>query len=152
MDGVGTPLANPPPRQIHDPMAELYDENGVPRESDERVAGLTLPRGLTEVEGASRDRLHVYTSEIPPQKLLRYFGPRLMTFNVERRGPAAIYHEASPREATAGNVKLDVTIEPSSEHASRVEIFDRPPPPPEGTVVSEEELRRHFESLQREAE
>lgn len=152
MDGVGAPLVNPPPRELHDPMLELYDAEGVPRESDERVAGLVLPRGLTPAAGVHDERLHVYTSEIPPAKLLRYFGPRLVTMNIERRGPAAIYHEATPRGVTGGNVKLDVTIEPSSDHASRVEIYDRPPPPPEGTVISGEEIRRHFESLQRHAE
>lgn len=152
VDGVGEVMPTPPPRVLHDPMAELYDEDGVPRESSERVAGLVLPRGLTREEALSTDRLHVYTSEIPHAKLLRYFGPRLVTMNIERRGPAAIYHEAVPRGVQGGVVKIDVTIEPSSQHASRVEIYERPPPAPEGTVISEDEIRRHFESRSREAE
>ncbi len=147
MDGVGEAVPIPPPREIHDPMAELYDDEGVPRESDESVAGLVLPRGLTADEAGGGERLHAYTSEVvPPSKLLRYFGPRLVTMNIERRGPAVIYHEAVPRGVQGGVVKLDVTVEPSSGHAARVEIYERPPPVPDGTVISDEEIRRHFES------
>jgi hypothetical protein len=72
--------------------------------------------------------------------------------NVEHRGAAVVYRDAEPRGVRGGVVRLDVTIEPSSQHASRVEIYERPPRPPEGTVIPEEELRRHFEALQREAE
>jgi hypothetical protein len=151
-DGVGAPIEPPRPRERHDPNAELYDENGVPRESDVRVAGLVLPRGLTEVEGLRSARRHVYTSAIPPQRLLRYFGPRLYTVNVEQRGQAVVYHDAEARGARGGIVKLTVTIEPTSQHPSRVEIVERPPAPPEGTVIPESEIRRHFEARQREAE
>ncbi|HEY8426933.1 MAG TPA: hypothetical protein VIL20_01105 [Sandaracinaceae bacterium] len=152
VDGVGAELPAPPPREVRDPRAELYDENGVPRESDERVAGLPLPRGLTKVEALSDERRHVYTSEMPPSDLLRYFGPRLVTMRIDRRGEAVIYREAVPRGVRGGVVKLDVTIEPTVRHPTRVEIYERPPPPPEGAVIPEEEIRRHFERQLERAE
>jgi hypothetical protein len=152
LDGVGAPVEPPRPRAVHDPNAELYDDEGVPRESDARVAGLALPRGLTKVDAIESPRRHVYTSAIPPERLLRYFGPRLMTMNVEQRGHAVVYHDAEPRGVRGGVVRLDVTIEPTSRHPSRVEIVERPPAPPEGTVIPESEIRRHFESQRRQAE
>lgn len=151
-DGVGVVVEPPPPRPVRDPNAELYDANGVPRESDERVAGLVLPRGLTKVEALATERRHVYTSSIPPARLLRYFGPRLYTMNIEQRGQAVTYRDAEPRGARGGVVKLDVTIEPTSLHPSRVEIVERPPAPPEGVVIPAEEIRRHFEERHRRAE
>jgi hypothetical protein len=151
-DGVGERVPEEPPRRRIDPRAELYDAEGVPRESSERVAGLVLPRGLTAQEALSENRRHIYTSEVPPQKLLRYFGPRLYTMNIEQRGEAVLYREALPRGVQGGAVKLDVTIQPSALHASRVEIYERPPPPPAGTVIPEAEIRRQLESLTKNRE
>ncbi len=133
-------------------MAEIYDEEGVPRASNVRVAGLVLPRGLERAEALSRDRRNVYTSQIPPQKLLRYFGPRLITMNIEQRGERVIYHEAQARDARGALVKLDVTIEPTSSHPSRVEIYERPAEAAHGTVIPEDEIRRHLDSLTKNRE
>ena len=94
----------------------------------------------------------MYTSSIPPARLLRYFGPRLYTMNIEQRGQTVTYRDAEPRGARGGVVKLDVTIEPTSAHPSRVEIVERPPAPPEGVVIPTEEIRRHFEERHRRAE
>lgn len=146
VEGVGREIVAPPPRELN--QDSIYDGEGVPRESDEVVAGLTLPLGLEEVE--TRDeRRHVYTSEVTPQALLRYFGPRLTTVEIEREGEVVTYHDAAPREARGGVVKLDVTIEPSSQRGvrSRVVIYEIPPPPPEGVVISEDEIRRHLDGL-----
>lgn len=150
-DGVGD-LVEPTPRPRRDSSDDLYDADGVPLESDQRVAGLVLPRGLTPIAALEADRRHVYQSEIPPERLLRYFGPRLITVDVERRGEAVIYHDAEPRGVRGGVVKLDVTIEPSSRSPSRVEIVELPPPPPEGVVIPAEEIRRHLEAQGRRAE
>ena len=118
---------------------------GVPLPSDERVAGLVLPRGLTKIEALSSERRHVYSSEVPRDRLLRYFGPRLTTMNVEQDGEVVTYHEAIPREARGGIVKLDVTIRSTSAHPARVDIYERPPPS-RGASISEEEIRRHLSS------
>lgn len=150
-DGVGD-LVAPTPRPSRNSSDDLYDADGVPLESDQRVAGLVLPRGLTLVEALETDRRHVYQSQIPPERLLRFFGPRLITIDIERRGQAVIYRKAQPLGVRGGVVTLDVTIEPSSQSRSRVEIVELPPPPPEGTVIPAEEIRRHFEAEGRQAE
>lgn len=149
-EGVGQVLPPPPPRDRE--VDPLYDENGVPRESDIVVAGLTLPRGLTEIEGLQQDRRHIYASVVPRAPLLRYFGPRLTTLDIRHEGNRVTYAEARPRAARGGIVLLDVTIRPSSTRGEevRVEVFERPPPVPEGTQVSVEEVRRRLESLRNE--
>lgn len=144
-EGVGAPLPPPPPREIwQDP---IYGPDGVPRESDVRVAGLVLPLGLEEIEDLRRERRHVYGSQVPQQKMLRYFGPRLNTVQIDRTGDQVIYRNAIPRGVTHGAVKLDVTIQPTSSHRTQVEIYERPPPLPEGAVVSDQALREYFDSL-----
>lgn len=145
-EGVGEALPVPPRSREADP---IYDENGVPRESEVRVAGLTLPRGLTEIEELRGDRRHVYASVVPREPLLRYFGPRLNTLDIRHSGAQVTYREARPREARGGVVLLDVAIRPSSARGeeTRVEILERPPPLPEGTMVSEDEVRRRLEEL-----
>lgn len=144
-DGVGEEVVAPAPRE-RTVVESIYDGEGVPRESTERVAGLVLPRGLEEIEGLREERRHVYASDVPPQKLLRYFGPRLTTVDIRRQADTVTYRQAIPRGVRGGAVKLDVTVRPSSRRgtAAHVEIFERPPPPPEGVVISAEEIRRHF--------
>lgn len=143
--GVGDPLPLPPPREIwRDP---IYGPDGVPRESDERVAGLVLPLGLEEIEELRRERRHVYGSQVPPHKMLRYFGPRLNTVRIDRTGDQVTYRDAVPQGVRGGIVKLDVTIEPTSSHPTRVTIIERPPPLPEGTVVTDEAIREYFDTL-----
>jgi hypothetical protein len=113
------------PRTVVPP---LYDEEGNLLPSEERVAGLALPVGLTPF--ASEDRMHSYLSNVPIARLLRYFGPRLTTGTVEpRSGGGACYRAATVREATGSAVRLDVTITPVPGERTMVEIRELPPPP-----------------------
>jgi hypothetical protein len=149
-DGVGNAI--PPAPTPRAPVDPIYDENGVPRESEERVAGLVLPMGLEETTTIAAGRRHLYTSVVPPEPLLRYFGPRLNTVDIRHVGERVTYYDAVPRDARGGVVHLDVTIQPSSGEPARVEIFERPPPPPDGMRVSEEEIRRHLDEISRNRE
>lgn len=151
VEGVGREIVMPPPREIV--QHSIYDADGVPRESEERVAGLTLPLGLERVENGV-ERRHLFRSEVSTDALLRYFGPRLTTVRIDREGERVTYREAVPREVRGGVVKLDVTIQPSSQRGTRarLEIYEIPPPPPEGGVVSEEEIRRHLDGLREHRE
>lgn len=153
LDGVGEVVAEaPPPEPVAAPDSDIYDEAGQLRESDERIAGLIVPRGLTKVAELSAPRRHVYVSDVPHTKVLRYFGPRLLTMQVEHRGSQVVYEQATPRGVRGGVVQLDVSIEPTSNGTTYVEIYERPPPPPPGVVISEDEIRRHFRERQRNAE
>lgn len=152
VEGVGAEVQAPASRRPTEDLDQLYDAQGVPLASGEQVAGLVLPRGLTEVEELSRARRHVYRSRVPPDRLLRYFGPRLTTVDVQHRGGSVTYADAVPRGVRGGVVKLDVTIRPSSAHAAVVELYERPPPPPAGTHIPAEDIRRHLEARSRQRE
>jgi hypothetical protein len=152
LDGVGEVVAVPPPPEPLPAPPSIYDPEGLPRESSERIAGLVLPMGLTKVEALSSERRHAYYSEVPYEKLLRYFGPRLITGNVERTGAAVTYLQATPRGVRGGLVQLDVRVEPTAGRPAFVEIFERPPPVRPEAMVSEQEVLRHFRERQRTAE
>jgi hypothetical protein len=114
----------------------VFDEEGNLLPSDEHVAGLTLPRGLT-ANGSDDERTHTYLARnVPIAAILRYFGPRLTTGQVEAQaGGGASYRHAIPREVHAGAVPLDVTILPVPMGQVLVEVREIPPaptaPPPE---------------------
>lgn len=146
IDGVGDVVYEPMGRDLPDEQT-MFDAEGVPLESEERMAGLVLPRGITEIEPLREERVRVYSSKISPQRLLRYFGPRLTTVQIDRQGDRVTYRQAIPRDVRGGAVRLDVTIFPTPAEASRVEIRELPPAPPEGTVIPESEIRRHLDSL-----
>ncbi|MEO0321367.1 MAG: hypothetical protein AAF447_00280 [Myxococcota bacterium] len=152
-DAVVTP--RPPPAPVVEAAPEpgprapsadaLYDAEGALLESEEIIAGLTLPRGLTLL--AQRERHHSFESRVPRPKLVAYFGPRLFTGAVEPLADGAIYRAAIPRGVREDQaVKLDVSIVPASNGRTRVEIHAIPPLPADG-VTTEERLRRYREKL-----
>jgi hypothetical protein len=123
------------PRELVPP---LYDENGDLAPSDDRVAGLTLPRGLTAEP--TEDRSYTYFSTVPIGRLLRYFGPRLTTGTVEPRpGGGAYYRNATVREAVGSSVHLDVTITPVPGERTMIDIRELAPslvtPPSEAESI-----------------
>lgn len=137
------PPAEAPERREDDPN-RLFDYEGNLLESDEVVAGLTLPRGLSAA--GEMDRFHAYRSDVPIEKLQAYFGPRLITGQVDRHGSGATFRDAVPRGATGGIVHLDVAIIPMSRVSTRIEIREIPPVPTE--IPSEEEILRHWNEEQ----
>lgn len=121
-----------PPAYLEEPAppsaAEhpLYDAEGALRESEDRIAGLTLPRGL-ELH-FKEERRHVYTSRLPARDFVRYFGPRLFTGDVQIVGEGAVYRDAVPMQARGAEVKLEVAIRETAR-GSQVDIREIPPPP-----------------------
>ncbi|MCS6797990.1 MAG: hypothetical protein NZ898_05600 [Myxococcota bacterium] len=121
----------------------LYDAQGRLLESSTTVAGLRMPRGL--VAEASSGRIHVWTTEVPFQKLLEYFGPRLETTEVERIGAAVRYRAAAPRGVRGGVVRLDVTLLPYTPTATRLTVEELPPPSTLGPAELEAQLQRDMQ-------
>jgi hypothetical protein len=127
----------------------LYGPDGALLESDVVVAGLTLPRGLTPL--IVEERRHVYRSDVPLFKMQQYFGVRLVTGEVDARsGGGATYRSALPRDVEGGAVRLDVSVQPSSSAATRVEIVELLPPPvdPPSEQETLERLRRAMEAAE----
>jgi len=133
-------LGEAPPPPVVGPDGELL-------ESDERVLGLVLPRGLEEM--AAYDLRHVYTTDQPLDLVLRYFGTRLVTGVVERSGLEATYRNAIPAGVDAASaVHMDVVIGPTSGASARIEIIELPSPIL--AEPSEEEVRARIEAYLRE--
>lgn len=108
-------------------IPRTYDAEGRLLPSDEYVAGVRLPRGA---ELFRDDELqHVYRIRAPIEKVLVYFGPMMVTGNVERRGKGAVYKHASVRGAEISPTKLDVSILELGSNMTRISITEFPPPP-----------------------
>ncbi len=132
--GCGGPTEAPPPverppravreRPIRPVRETLYGSDGQLVETDERVAGFPLPRGMTKLR--DEGRRHIYRTEAPLGKVQAYFGRRLMTGQVDRQGEAVVYRDALARNGSP--VHLDVTIAPGSTGLTRVEIHELAPP------------------------
>lgn len=108
-------------------------------ESDVIIAGLTLPRGLEEGRQTERDHIY-YANGIPMIKVLRYFGTRLLTGQVDEIGDGAIYRRARVRDAVGPVVWLDVSILGAGRDRIRVHVHEIPRAPVQ--PMSDSEIRR----------
>lgn len=139
------PLPGPVPPEA-DPNA-IFDSEGRLQESDERVAGLVLPRGLEE-QPIHGERRHSWITEVPVDKVLEYFGPRLITGHVSQEAGGATYSRALPAGIEGPTaVRMDVGIHPRPGGGTRIELFELPPVPQ--NPPSEAELIERFEEQQR---
>jgi hypothetical protein len=122
-----------------------FDEEGELLESDERVGGLILPRGMTEDEGVDGDKR--YFTRIRYEKVLRYIGPRLITGEVERHGDVVIYRNARARDAVGGEVRMDVRVVPDVTGGTRLIVRERSAAPPITDESSAEIVERLNQEL-----
>lgn len=107
---------------------QIVDGEGKLIPSNEYIAGIRLPRG---VELFRADELtHVYRLRAPIDKVLAYFGPMMITGNVERRGKGAVYRRASVRGAEISPTKVDLSILALEGNLVRISVTELPPPPP----------------------
>lgn len=105
----------------------IFDAEGKLFASGEYVAGVPLPRG---VELSRADELnHVYRIRAPIDKVLAYFGPLMITGNVDRQGKGAVYRRASVKGAEVNPTKVDVSILEVGSSLVRIQITELPPPP-----------------------
>jgi hypothetical protein len=104
-----------------------YDTHGDLLPSDDYIVGIRLPRSAE----LSRDTKleHVYRIRAPIDKVLAYFGPMMITGNVERRGKGAVYKRASVRGAEVNPTKVDVSILEVGSNLTRVSVTELRPPP-----------------------
>jgi len=105
----------------------IFDVEGRLIPSDDYIAGIRLPRG---VELFRADEVtHVYRMRAPIDKVLAYFGPMMITGNVERRGKGAVYKRASVRGAEVNPTKVDLSILEIGSNLVRISVTELPPPP-----------------------
>ncbi len=138
-----------PERVIPPGPPPLYDEEGNLLESEERVSGVLLPVSLQML--VEEDRRHVYRTDVPITRVLRYFGPRLITGRVDPGvGGGATYRDALSRDSPASGVHIDVAITPIPGPSTRIEIEELLPPP--RTPPTEEEAMQDLARRIRESE
>lgn len=141
------------PRRVSnsEPVADnpnrVFGDDGELLESNLRIASLTLPRGLTPRFTAGRQ--HTFETTLPAEQVQRYFGPRLITGNVERIGDGAIYRSASVRGAPASAARVDVAILPLSTHRYSVSITELAVVPEH--LPTEDAIRAALHNQQEEA-
>ena len=127
--GVGVPPAaeaEAPAEQQQRPP-RVFGVGGRLIPSDEYIAGIRLPQG---VELFRADEVtHVYRMRAPIDKVLAYFGPMMITGNVERRGKGAVYKRASVRGAEVNPTKVDLSILEVGSNLVRISVTELPPPP-----------------------
>ena len=109
------------------PIVRNYDVEGRLLPSDDYVVGIPLPRGAKLFRESELE--HVYRILAPIDKVLAYFGPMMITGNVERRGKGAIYKRASVRGAEVNPTKVNVSILELGRSLTRISVTELPPPP-----------------------
>jgi hypothetical protein len=107
-------------------LARNYDAQGRLLPSDDYVAGIRLPRGAKLFR--EEELVHVYRIQAPIEKVLAYFGPMMITGNVERRGKGAVYKGASVRGAEVNPTKVDVSILEVGNSMTRISVTELRPP------------------------
>jgi hypothetical protein len=109
------------------PITLNYGAQGELLPSDDYVVGIRLPRGAELFRESELE--HVYRILAPIDKVLAYFGPMMITGNVERRGKGAIYKRASVRGAEVNPTKVNVSILEVGSSLTRISVTELPPPP-----------------------
>ncbi len=105
----------------------IFDADGKLYPSKEYAGGVAMPVG---VELFRADELtRVYRIRAPIDRVLEYFGPRLMTGNVQRIGDGAVYKRASVKGAEVNPTKIDVSILEIGSNLVRIQIREIPPGP-----------------------
>jgi hypothetical protein len=124
-DAPAQKTSEEPPKEQR--MVRNYDPQGKLLPSDDYVVGIRLPRGTELSREAGLQ--HVYRIQAPVGKVLAYFGPMMITGNVERRGKGAVYKRASVRGAEVNPTKVDVSILEVGNSLTRISVTELPPPP-----------------------
>ena len=127
-DAASTQAEAEPAKTSKEPLPpRLFDGDGKLYASDEYAGGVALPVGVELFRADERTR--VYRIRAPIDKVLAYFGPRLITGNVKKVGDGAEYKHASVRGAEVNPTKIDVSILEIGSNLVRIQIREIPPPP-----------------------
>jgi hypothetical protein len=123
----------------------LFDADGKLLPSERVLGGLTLPRGLENEQ--SGDQRHLFEVPVPAQKLVQYFGPRLLTGRVEPHGTGASFIGAVALRPSGTAYRMDVIIaERGSQRSSLIiRLIDAPTARP--SAPSPEDLAEYHERL-----
>lgn len=135
------PQATPLPA----PRESLFDAEGKLLPSERVLGGLTLPRGLeNEQQGNNR---HLFEAPVSAAKLVQYFGPRLLTGQVEPSGTGASFIGATPLRPTGTAYRMDVLISERGSNGSSLIIRLTDAPTARPSAPTAEDLAEYHERL-----
>jgi hypothetical protein len=99
----------------------LVDDKGNLLESDQKVAELTLPRGIELLK--EREHLWRYTSNrVTLKQLDEYFATRLFTAEIDRRFTGQVTYLRAHIKAAPKAPRVNVTITPRDDQSTRVDL------------------------------
>jgi hypothetical protein len=112
--------------QTPKPAPSPYDKLGNLLPSGAQIDWLELPRGA-ERSDVSHGEDYVYEARgIPLDRVLAFFGARLLPSKVERLGEGNLFAQAMPPSGDKNAVRMDVTVVSGSEPgAVRIHIHRR---------------------------
>jgi hypothetical protein len=135
----------PRPTPIPAAREALLDADGKLLPSERVLAGLTLPRGL-ESEQSGNNR-HLFEAPVPALKLVEYFGPRLLTGQVEPNGTGASFINAIALRPSGTAYHMDVIITERGSHRSSLIIRLTDAPTARPSTPTPEDLAEYHERL-----
>ena len=129
---------------------KIFDEQGRLLPSTSLVAGVRLPRGM-QPEYTFEHEFY-YRSDATLAQLQAYFGPRLLTGQVERGGRGTVtYVNAQPKDTTK-KAYVSVRIGPAPGNSGQSEVLIRETPMMPATRPSEAESRKQLETAMKYAD
>jgi hypothetical protein len=124
----------------------LFGDDGELLESDQKVAGVTLPKGLTP-ERAMDNHWFFRAEHIPAAALVRYFQKRLNSMTLERSEGAVVFGGAVPKDNPAAlRLRVQIVQLRGSDHKSQLYIRQSVPyqPLPASEAAARIEAQRKY--------
>lgn len=138
------PEAQKRPRVVS-AASKWFDDKGNLRPSEQKVAGLALPRGL-ELKRETKLR-HFYETEVAANKLHWYFSARLASEKIRKVSGSTTYIAAKLSDGSDSTARFDVKITPSripkgKTHLEIQQLAPRKPTPPLPQLMKQLERKR----------
>ena len=116
-----TPPDRTKQRAEYDARTALLDDKGKLLESSDKVAELTLPRGLEPIE--AQEHVWRYSAKrVTLAQLDAYFAARLFTAEIDRRVTGAVTYLRAHVKAAPDAPRINVSLTPMGAKKERVEL------------------------------
>jgi hypothetical protein len=130
---------------------QIYDEDGDLIPSEDSVAGLTIPRGMTPGMRFEHE-WYFSTRQVPSEALERYFSPLLLTGEINRSQQGTVEFVAAHVKANATAPRVTVRIVKLKGEANASEVYIRQAPPTPSHYPSEAEVEAQLKARREHAE
>ena len=146
-----TPPDNKREREEAARKKQIFDEDGDLIPSEQSVAGLLLPRGLTPGQHDERE-WYFRSMEIPAEALERYFLPRLLTGGVEHSQGGATQILSAKIKDNPGALPVTIRILKLAGANAASELYIRQAMPSPTVRPKESEVEAQLKARREHAE